>query len=249
MVPFEVKDVSIPESVEGSYPLAISVFYRAAALRNEGTWLPALVACILLSASCGGGGDLPPVEPSKILLVGIDGGEWDVLDRLLDEGRTPHLARLIGQGTRASLKTLEPTLSPAIWTTIATGKLPEDHGIHGFDGIPGSTMRTLPTSQMRKTKAFWNIVSDSGKKVGVVSWWVTWPAEQVNGFIVSDRVSYTRMEAAVDGERLTPFDTWPAGLAAEVAPMVGKPDEITDEEAGRFMNLTVREIDEQVRSA
>lgn len=74
--------------------------------------------------------DEPP--PAKVLLVGIDGAEWSIIDRLRAEGRVPTLDRLIEQGTRGHLETITPTLSPALWTTIATGVAPGVHGIHNF---------------------------------------------------------------------------------------------------------------------
>src|SRR5207253_10752899 len=48
--------------------------------------------------------------------------------------------------------------------------------------------KMIPVSgNERITKAFWNILSDYGARVGVVNWWVTWPPDKVNGYMVSDR--------------------------------------------------------------
>jgi hypothetical protein len=132
-----------------------------------------------------------------LLLVGIDGATFDRILPLAEQGRVPNLAGLMERGSWGPLETLEPTVSPAIWTTVATGRLPEVHGIVGFDGVPGFTMSTLPTSQMRRVRAFWNVLSEHGRSVGIVGWWATWPAEPVDGFIVSDRFAYTRMEATL----------------------------------------------------
>jgi arylsulfatase A-like enzyme len=151
----------------------------------------------------------------------------------------PHLARLVEQGVRSELATLEPTVSPAIWTTIATGMRPERHGILGFDGIPGRTMRTLPQSGMRRVPAFWNMLPDRGVSVGVAGWWVTWPAEEVpeGSWIVSDRVPYTRMEAAIHREQVGAEDTFPPSLLHEIFPLVESPGAIDPKAIEEFLGL------------
>ncbi|MBI5184708.1 MAG: alkaline phosphatase family protein [Nitrospinae bacterium] len=140
----------------------------------------------------------------KIFLFGLDGASWRVMDPLLKEGRLPHFAKLIENGVRANLKTLKPTHSPRIWNTMATGVLPEVHGIESFIvEVPGSRETALPSSNMRKVKALWNIFSESGYSVGVVGWWASFPAEVVNGFIISDHANYSRKKIYKDVLSLT----------------------------------------------
>ena len=62
------------------------------------------------------------------LVIGIDGATWTVIDRLWERGELPHLRALAGRGSRAVLHTAY-NASPVIWTTIATGRRPRDHGI------------------------------------------------------------------------------------------------------------------------
>ena len=129
---------------------------------------------------------------------------------------------------------------------MATGRLPADHGILGFAGVPGQDMTTLPTSQMRRVRAFWNILSEHGKTVGVIGWWVTWPAEAVEGYVVSDRVAYTRMEATVGEDGPRSHEVWPPELTEEVRGLVRKPDEITAREVQRFLSLTDEEVQQLI---
>ena len=68
----------------------------------------------------------------KLLLIGWDAADWKVINPLLDRGQMPHLARLVAEGASGNLATIEPPLSPMLWTSIATGKRPGKHGIHGF---------------------------------------------------------------------------------------------------------------------
>ncbi|MFM9097140.1 MAG: alkaline phosphatase family protein, partial [Phycisphaerales bacterium] len=71
-----------------------------------------------------------PVQ--RLLILGWDAADWQVIDPLLSRGRMPNLARLLAEGTRADLRTLEPKLSPLLWSTIATGKTADRHGILNF---------------------------------------------------------------------------------------------------------------------
>jgi predicted AlkP superfamily phosphohydrolase/phosphomutase len=133
--------------------------------------------------------DLKPGRP-KILLIGFDGASWNLMGPLLKQGKLPNFQKLIRGGSTASLSTLTPTWSPLLWTSIATGKRPEKHGIRAHH-TPAGKFEVEPGNR-RITKAFWNILSDAGIRVGVVNWWLTWPVEKVNGFIVSDKYRRTR---------------------------------------------------------
>jgi tetratricopeptide (TPR) repeat protein len=137
----------------------------------------------------------------RILLVGLDGADWTILDPLMARGAMPNLARLVARGSRARMKSLTPMLSPILWTSMATGKRPEKHGIIDFLAEDARTGASVPvTSTMRKARAFWQILSSRGITVGTVAWWATWPAERVLGFQVTDRVAYQLFGAAGEGE-------------------------------------------------
>jgi Type I phosphodiesterase / nucleotide pyrophosphatase len=183
----------------------------------------------------------------RLLVFGIDGATWDLLDPVLAAGEAPNLERLVQQGVRAELHTLEPTLSPAIWTTVATGTTPDVHGILGFDGVPGQTMTTLPNANMRRRKTYWNILSDFGVSTGTVGWWATWPADPLpaGSFLVSDRVPYTRMEAAIHRAPLDAGDVVPSSLEDVVLPLVERPDDIDRDVLRRFLKLDTPEDQER----
>ena len=135
-------------------------------------------------------------RPAPIVLMGADGLEWDVLLPLLRAGRLPAMAALMNRGTYGLLHTMRPTLSPVIWTTIATGKMPAEHGILDFvkPWKAGATPE-LYTSRDRKTKAFWNILSDYDRRVAVVGWWVTAPVEPINGVMVAQTNTAEQFDA------------------------------------------------------
>jgi predicted AlkP superfamily phosphohydrolase/phosphomutase len=68
----------------------------------------------------------------KVLLIGWDAADWNIATPLLDKGRMPHLERLINEGVMGNIATLQPSLSPLLWTSVATGKLADQHGILDF---------------------------------------------------------------------------------------------------------------------
>ncbi len=124
----------------------------------------------------------------QVLLVGWDGADWKMIDPLLEQGQMPNLQRLIDGGVMGNIASLAPMLSPILWTSIATGKCADKHGILGFAEPDGTTGKVRPvTSTSRKCKAVWNVLSERGLKVGVVNWFASQPAEEVNGYIVTDR--------------------------------------------------------------
>ncbi len=180
---------------------------------------------------------------TKVLLIGIDGMEWDIVNPLMEEGRLPNIKRLVDEGTSGVLLSREKTLSPIIWTTIATGKKREEHGIDGFfdPGRRGSNGERMPlTSADRKVPAIWNILGNLDRTVAVFGWWMTWPAEEVNGVMVSAFSAYDPKSAVRRGvhageqvERLT----WPESLQNSIAPYMVSVDSVTHDDLARFVDV------------
>jgi predicted AlkP superfamily phosphohydrolase/phosphomutase len=171
--------------------------------------LAILAAALLACGSGERGGD-------RVLLVGIDGATLRVAGPMVRAGALPNLARIGGAGVYGHLRSHFPLMSPRIWTSIATGKVPEKHGILGFahPGEGGGEAQLYLGSD-RLVHALWNIASDAGLSVGVVNWWNTYPPETVNGVIVSDHL----LPAEVRGRR------WLTGAAApRRAPIIYPPE-------------------------
>jgi hypothetical protein len=189
--------------------------------------LPAVLAALVL-AGCAGGedGGRGPGDPPLVVILGIDGWDWNIVDPLVEAGRMPVMERLQERGARADLLTLVPLeKSPVIWTTIATGRLPEQQG-RGFLVESGPDSAKAYTAWNRSTRAFWNILPDAGYTVSVLGWLETWPAERVDGTIVSDYVQYDvseRAKAARFRHR-----THPDSLYEEIEPLVVYPRDVTD---------------------
>lgn len=144
-----------------------------------------------------------PAETNKMLLIGIDGGEWSVLEQLWSEGQLPALKDIADRGVTAKLGT-QYGQSPVIWNTIATGQKPEVHGITGF-AVATDDGDVPVSSTMRKVPALWNVASDAQYDVATLGWWGAWPAEPVNGVNITERCHTDLDESA-----------YPASLQAEI---------------------------------
>lgn len=144
--------------------------------------LPLLLAALALP------GCAPEPERGRVLLVGIDGATLRIAEPMLRAGRLPNLERIARAGVFGPLQAHFPLVSPRIWTSIATGKLPRHHGILGFAHPTPDGDRALYVSTDRRVHALWNIASQRGRTVSVVNWWSTYPVEKVKGVLVSDHL-------------------------------------------------------------
>ena len=174
----------------------------------------------------------------RILLVGWDAADWKVIHPLLDRGELPTLARIIEGGVSGNLSSLQPMLSPMLWTSIATGRRAYEHGIHGFTEIEGETGRVQPvTSTLRPVKALWNILAQTGRCANVVGWFATHPAETLphGGASVSD--AFFALKQPPEGS------VYPAALREELADLRVSPEEIDANVVGLFVP-DWRQVDE-----
>jgi len=91
--------------------------------------LLALLACFLAvaSAACGrreaGPGDASD-RPGRVVIFGIDGADWQVIEPLAARGRMPAFKRIMDRGATGTLRSMLPSASPSLWTTIVTGVVP-----------------------------------------------------------------------------------------------------------------------------
>jgi hypothetical protein len=193
----------------------------------------------------------------RVRVLAVDGLERRMAESLIDRGDMPTLAALLQRGAHARL-TAEPERVPAIvWTTVATGRGPEAHGIRSartrrltgmrtpvnLDGAQSSLASAVasatdllrltrpepPSAVLRSVKAFWNVASDKGLRVGVVNWWATWPADTVNGYLVSDRAAF-RLEKGGAPDR----DVYPPEAFSELRGLLDADEPETARRLDRF---------------
>ena len=155
-----------------------------------------------------------PRTAERLLILGWDAADWQVIDPLLALGRMPNLARLIAQGTRADLRTLEPKLSPLLWSSIATGKTADKHGILNFvEPSPSGEGVRVAASTSRRTRALWNMLTNRGLRVHAVGWYASHPAEPISGSCVSNLLMEQAPSAAG-----TPWPVVPGLVGGRGAP-------------------------------
>lgn len=113
----------------------------------------------------------------RVVIVGVDGASWSAIDPLLAAGKLPNLAALIGRGVSANLETVEPVISPVVWTSIATGQPPSVHGVHNF----------LTDAREIASPTIFERLAVQGLRVGTYEWLVSWPPRALpGGFVIPD---------------------------------------------------------------
>lgn len=121
----------------------------------------------------------------KVLIVGIDGGSWSVLNPAMDHGHMPHLKRLIESGCSGILKSTIPPKTPAAWGTFQTGVNPGKNGVFDFSYWDRADKRMHYVSSKSLRTTIWQMASAAGKRVGVLNVPMTYPPSEVNGFMIT----------------------------------------------------------------
>ncbi len=174
----------------------------------------------------------------KLLLIGWDAADWEMIHPLLDAGRMPQLKRLIESGVMGNLLTLQPMLSPILWTSIATGKRAYLHGVHGFVEPTPDAIGLRPTaSSTRKCKALWNILAQAGKRCHAIGWYASHPAEDINGVCVSHQFPVAPASATAERWPPQPNSVQPVQLAETLAELRLHPAEVTGPMLSQFIPL------------
>lgn len=126
------------------------------------------------------------LDSPHVVIIGIDGAGWNLIDPLLEEGFLPNIKYLKDKGGSGTLETIRPVKSSVIWTSIATGKSMVKHGVVDWTYINNNNIEVPYRQSERRVKAVWNIIGELGWKVGVINWFITFPPEEVNGYMISE---------------------------------------------------------------
>lgn len=122
----------------------------------------------------------------RVLIIGMDGATPTLIIPWAREGKLPNIARLMLKGSYGELLSTIPPITPPAWTSFMTGVNPGKHGIFDFiDRAPGSYNFRYINARMRKVPSIWQYLSRLGLRVGVLNVPMTFPPEEVNGFMIS----------------------------------------------------------------
>jgi predicted AlkP superfamily phosphohydrolase/phosphomutase len=189
----------------------------------------------------GGEEELPAVVTPEagelsLVVIGIQGLEASMVERLVADGRLPNLARLIAGGATGSYATLGRNVDARIvWTSLVTGMLPENQGVGGKKLSRRGEMVDAPlVPKSRTVGALWTFLADAGEKSGVLGWPGTWPVEEIDGIMVGPHSTYVleRKHGGVQTEAIHP-----PSLYERFDPLMIDSTDFTRRDLSRFVDL------------
>ncbi len=170
--------------------------------------------------------------PHVVVLL-LDGASLEFVWPRAAEGRLPNFGRLLDGGASLDLATIRPTQPDPVWAAVATGMYPAKNGVRSatsyFAGPDNRAIDLLPdhcfsqalvrlgmvrdepkSSAAWRAPPIWSVLDDYGISAGVVRWPLTYPAEPIRGFLVTDRFHSTLGTMfEIDGRATYPADTQP----------------------------------------
>lgn len=172
-------------------------------------------------------------SPTRVVIFALDGADWELLHELSDDGRIPNIRALASGGMTASLQTIQPTVSPMVWTTVATGLTPDRHGVLDFMDRAHSTP---VDAYSRRVPALWDIADSFGRNALVTGWWAAWPPTAPNSVFYDTPVE----ESATA--------VYPAALADRATSLAVPPETVGYAQVRRFLNITPDEWDNATKN-
>jgi predicted AlkP superfamily phosphohydrolase/phosphomutase len=138
---------------------------------------------------------------TRSVIIGLDGATWELLDRWIERGLMPNLAKLAQEGARGALQSVTPPMTATAWTSFMTGKGPGKHGVYDWtEPVSGSYLYRPIDSTRVKSRTFFEYLSELGFRVASVNLPLTWPARSINGIAIGDMLTPSKE---------TPGFTWP----------------------------------------
>ena len=243
----------------------------------------AAALALILAIAFGGGVPLSDPEPTageilssapghdrRILLLGVDGMCWETLNRWAPHA-TADYDWLLQRGHIGPLETICPPMSPSVWSSMATGVSPEEHGVLSYTStVIKGIRRPIPqiprmegaflwfralerfgfldrhpvSSLDLRRPTFWEMMSDPALQSDIVGWWVTWPATHLNGRLVSDKFYFWREQVRAPNES-APLSglTHPPGLEAELSGLRVSPSDMSADDVLELIDIPREEAE------
>ncbi len=133
-----------------------------------------------------------------VVILGVDGADWQLIDPLIQKGRLPLFQKLKEQCAWGPLRTITPAISPTIWTSIATGKTPAKHNIVDFRAkrVNRRGKHPLASSLDIREPLLWEMLGERGRRSVLVNWYLSFPPQPLTGVNVSDFFPVSALSAS-----------------------------------------------------
>lgn len=123
---------------------------------------------------------------NKVIIIGLDGGTWEILSPLVQSGKTPFLASLVQNGAYGILRSTLPPVTATAWTSFITGKNPGKHGLFDFQRMDfESQERKLTFSTDCKSATLMDYLNEAGKNSLFINVPLTFPPQPINGINIA----------------------------------------------------------------
>jgi predicted dehydrogenase/predicted AlkP superfamily phosphohydrolase/phosphomutase len=134
------------------------------------------------SASASGGSVAASPRKPRLLFIGLDAGDTDLIERWCREGVLPNISQMRSRGTWARMRTTAEVVHVSAWPSIFTGAAPDEHGLyHAYVMQPGIQSPVRPRPDQSPVPFLWKLLSDRGKRCIVMDAFMTCPLQNFNG--------------------------------------------------------------------
>ena len=179
-------------------------------------------------------------QGGRLVVLGLDALDWQLVDELVAKGTMPNLGRLLREAAQAELLVPAPLISPVVWTTLATGHPPEVHGVLDFlEPDPQGGPPHPVSARSRQVPAVWEMLAAAGKSTAVIGWWATFPAQAPPGGVVySDRLT----EQLLGLSATTPYLADPPRAQEEALALVMRAKDVTAQDLAPLAQVSPEEL-------
>ena len=197
----------------------------------------ALLILAVCHPGCGRPGGALKRQRPAVVILGLDGASWELIDPLIASGRLPLFKQLKETAAWGTLRTSTPAKSPVIWTSIATGKTKAKHGVEDFRStrVNRKGKNPITSSLDVREPLLWDMLGDHGLRSVLVNWYLSYPPQPLNGVNVSDFFTASALgtsaakkeqlrQTVFPPERAAEFEKWVDPEYRSVLKRTGIPD-------------------------
>lgn len=122
----------------------------------------------------------------KVIVIGLDGGTWNIIKPLVDAGKLPTISKIMGNGCCGELESSIPHITFPAWKCYSTGKNPGKLGVYWFLSPHFEKQKIVPNNSLSfKSMELWDYLGNKGHKSVILDMPTTYPPKKINGCMVS----------------------------------------------------------------